>query len=52
MRANHAGFAFVQLDSAEDAQHAIAQLNGTTLFGRTVTVNEARPNLARGRERQ
>jgi RNA recognition motif-containing protein len=45
------GFAFVQFDSAEDAQRAIAALNGTTLFERTVTVNEARPNLARGRER-
>ena len=36
------GFGFVEFSSATDAQKAIAALNGTTLEGRTITVNEAR----------
>lgn len=34
------GFGFVEVE-AEDAPNAVAQLNGTTLGGRVVTVNEA-----------
>ena len=41
------GFAFVEMASAEDAQKAIAALQGTQLEGRTVTVNEARPREER-----
>ena len=36
------GFGFVTM-SEEDADKAIAQLNGSQLDGRALTVNEARP---------
>jgi RNA recognition motif-containing protein len=36
------GFGFVEMDTPEDAQKAISQLNGTILGGRTLMVNEAR----------
>jgi len=36
------GFGFVEMGS-DDADKAIAQLNGSELDGRTLTVNEARP---------
>ncbi len=35
------GFAFVEMSSDEEAQNAIAQLNGRELDGRTIKVNEA-----------
>jgi cold-inducible RNA-binding protein len=41
------GFAFVEMSDA-DADKAIAQLNGTEVGGRTLTVNEARPREERG----
>jgi RNA recognition motif-containing protein len=41
------GFAFVQMGSPEDAKAAIEALNGRDLDGRTLTVNEARPQAAR-----
>ena len=37
------GFAFVEMASEEDAQHAISTLNNYALGGRNLTVNEARP---------
>lgn len=37
------GFAFVEMDSDEQADAAITGLNGTQLDGRRLTVNEARP---------
>jgi RNA recognition motif-containing protein len=37
------GFGFVEMASSEEAQKAIAALNGSQLEGRTLTVNEARP---------
>jgi len=37
------GFAFVTMNSDEEAQSAIAGLNGQELSGRAVTVNVARP---------
>ena len=37
------GFAFVEMTNAQDAQKAIAQLNGAELNGRALNVNEARP---------
>jgi cold-inducible RNA-binding protein len=37
------GFGFVELADGEDSQRAIAGLNGQALEGRTLTVNEARP---------
>jgi len=36
------GFGFVEMDSAQDAQRAITQLNGSIFGERTLTVNEAR----------
>ncbi len=37
------GFGFVELAEGEDLQRAVAGLNGQALEGRTLTVNEARP---------
>jgi RNA recognition motif-containing protein len=41
------GFAFVTMGSEEDAQNAISKLNGQTVEGRALTVNEARPREQR-----
>lgn len=41
------GFGFVEMGSEEEAKAAIEKLNGQTLDGRTVTVNEARPQAPR-----
>src|SRR5205814_2954661 len=41
------GFAFVTMGSDEDAQNAISKLNGQTIEGRALTVNEARPRESR-----
>ena len=41
------GFAFVTMGSDEDAQNAISKLNGQTVEGRPLTVNEARPREPR-----
>ncbi len=37
------GFAFVEMTNRNEAETAIAQLNGAQLHGRTMNVNEARP---------
>ena len=37
------GFGFVEMPDATEAQAAIAGLNGTSLGGRPLTINEARP---------
>ena len=44
------GFAFVEMDD-EDAEKAIAQLNGTEGGGRSLMVNTARPREERGGRR-
>ncbi|MGH9773986.1 MAG: RNA recognition motif domain-containing protein [Candidatus Acidiferrales bacterium] len=41
------GFGFVELGSGEDAARAISQLNGSSLDGRALQVNEARPQEPR-----
>src|SRR5215813_4249381 len=41
------GFAFVEMSTDEEAQHAITALGGTQVGGRSLTVNEARPKAAR-----
>jgi RNA recognition motif-containing protein len=41
------GFGFVTMSSAEEAQKAVDALNGSTLDGRNLTVNEARPKTER-----
>ena len=51
------GFGFVEMPNKEEADKAIAGLNGKDLKGRTLTVNEARPRTDRprtggGRRRQ
>ncbi|MGO8677366.1 MAG: RNA recognition motif domain-containing protein [Limisphaerales bacterium] len=43
------GFAFVTMGSPEEAQKAVDALNGSTLDGRNLTVNEARPQADRPR---
>ncbi len=43
------GFGFVEMDSDQEAQAAIAALNGQQSDGRALTVNEARPKEAAGR---
>lgn len=42
------GFAFVEMSSSEEAQNAIASLNGKEIDGRELTVNEAKPREDRG----
>jgi RNA recognition motif-containing protein len=37
------GFGFVQMPNDDEAKTALAELNGTDLNGKTLTVNEARP---------
>ena len=37
------GFGFVEMSTKEEAEAAITQFNGSSLGGRTLTVNEARP---------
>jgi cold-inducible RNA-binding protein len=41
------GFGFVEMATSEEAQKAISALNGTQMDGRTLTVNEARPQEKR-----
>ena len=41
------GFGFVEMSSDSEAQAAIEALNGTQLEGRSITVNEARPQKPR-----
>ena len=42
------GFAFVEMSNDSEAEAAMTQLNGSTLDGRQLTVNEARPKTDRG----
>src|SRR5580765_1361449 len=42
------GFGFVEMSTDEEAQAAIAALNGQDSGGRALTVNEARPREERG----
>jgi RNA recognition motif-containing protein len=41
------GFAFVEMSTEEEAEAAIAALNGTDLEGRTLAVSKARPQEPR-----
>jgi len=41
------GFGFVSMPSDEEAEKAMAALNGKDLGGRALTVNEARPQTQR-----
>ncbi|MBM3774086.1 MAG: RNA-binding protein [Acidobacteria bacterium] len=42
------GFAFVEMTDASEADRAIAGLNGTSLGGRSLVINEARPKTEGG----
>jgi cold-inducible RNA-binding protein len=42
------GFGFVEMSNSAEADRAIAELSGTQLEGRAMTVNEARPKADRG----
>ena len=37
------GFGFVEMSNDEEAKKAISELNGQEMSGRTIVVNEARP---------
>ena len=41
------GFGFVEMSSDGEAQKAIQELNGSSLDGREITVNEAKPKAPR-----
>lgn len=41
------GFGFVEMSTSEEAKAAITALNGTQLEGRSLTVNEAKPQEPR-----
>jgi RNA recognition motif-containing protein len=41
------GFGFVEMGSDEEAQNAIAEMNGKDVGGRALTVNEAKPKEPR-----
>jgi RNA recognition motif-containing protein len=45
------GFGFVEMESDEDAKAAIDKLNGSDVNGRSLVVNEARPQEPRGERR-
>jgi len=42
------GFAFVEMTDAAQAERAISALNGSSLGGRTLRIDEARPKPDRG----
>jgi len=42
------GFAFVEMENEAEADQAISALNGYTMDGRALNVNEARPKPDRG----
>ncbi len=42
------GFGFVEMSTEEEAKKAIDELNGKDLGGRSIVVNEARPQEDRG----
>ena len=42
------GFGFVEMGSSSDAEAAISALNGTSMDGRDLTVNEARERTGGG----
>ncbi|HLC06793.1 MAG TPA: RNA-binding protein [Candidatus Babeliales bacterium] len=44
------GFGFVEMPNDDEAQRAIAELNGKDFQGRKMVVNESRPREATGRE--
>jgi cold-inducible RNA-binding protein len=43
------GFAFVEMTNSDEAEKAVAALNGSELGGRTLKINEAKPKTDRPR---
>jgi len=48
---NSKGFGFVEMENKEDGEKAIKELDGSSMSGRDVKVNEARPREERPRSR-
>jgi RNA recognition motif-containing protein len=46
------GFGFVEMANDQDTDKAIKELNGSVLMERTLTVNEAKPQTDRGKQRR
>ena len=46
---NSKGFGFVEMESQADGEKAIENLNGSSISGRNIKVNEARPRGDRPR---
>ena len=44
------GFGFVEMPSKEEAEKAIAEMNGKDMKGRNLTANEAKPRTDRPRD--
>src|SRR5207302_6230463 len=44
------GFGFVEMPNEDEAQRAIAELNGKDFEGRKIVVNESRPRETTGRD--
>jgi len=42
------GFGFIEMSSDAEAQKAIQELNGSSIDGREIKVNEAKPKAPRG----
>ena len=42
------GFGFVEMPNDDEGSRAVEELNGVSLGGRTLNVNEARPRAPRG----
>ncbi|MFC1894520.1 RNA recognition motif domain-containing protein [Candidatus Dependentiae bacterium] len=49
---NSRGFGFVEMPENEEAEKAIAELNGQDLNGRALNVSQARPRPEGGRDRR
>jgi len=42
------GFGFIEMPSKDEAEKAIAEMNGKEFMGRALNVNEAKPKIDRG----
>lgn len=46
------GFGFIEMDSDEEAQEAISEINGKDFEGRAIVVNESRPKVNKNNNRR